>query len=892
MVGAIGRWFSRNIYGGISVGNTPDPEIERRQLFTDAKRVWEASRLRLLPADIRAERFAEYLLLNSYIPISEGTYQSLIHLWAYILEQEGVHAPDEIPTHQIADAHVDLAIRQHLQKQVSFLSNDEENIGLLNQCFKDICDGIGAHLSPQLFLSSRNELGFQARVIDLLDQPADVIEHAMGCIFAKELEHTGVLDQQRKLIEHAFAKVSGIRPNNPHREVIYPKDYPSKNSEEVLNAYLGSSPFKHLFTAQVPLQIPEQSRFEHCHIVGGTGHGKTQLLQHLISQDIEKAQTEKRSVVVIDSQGEMIEKIRRLSVFDHEEDGALAKRLVVIDPYEVEYPPSLNLFSINKERLEQYSPAKRERIFNGIVELYETFFGSLLGAEMTQKQGVLFSFLARLMLEIPNASIHTLQEVMQDGERFRPYIEKLEGAARYFFEDEFFSRSFAATKTQIARRLYGVLAIPAFERMFGAKENKLDIFELLNQGSIILISTAKDLMKSEGSALFGRFFIASITQAVLERSVLHQSDRTPIHLYIDEAQEYLDENIETLLNQARKYKCGAHIAHQHLDQLSTRLRSTLAANTSIKCIGGLSAKDSSAFASEVGMPSDDIRGLRKTHRHTEFALWVKHTTPRAIPIQVPLGYLEQQDQMTEEALSLQFEFNRSHYQAPASESYRREFKRKKPTKASPHETVAEVVETITEPTTSKPTVIEEAPVHDIKTTDDQPPTNDETLINPKVPGRGKKEHKYLQELVRNLGMEYGYKAVVEAPLQNGGAVDVLLSRDDGKVAVEIAINTANSYELHNISKSLDEGINTVLVVSTKPKHLKALRDRAEQELNQQAFSQVRFISPELLTEVLQKDEVSTKRIRGYKVKVSRNIPSGEEIKRKREKIAAIISKTN
>lgn len=888
MVGAIGRWFSRNIYDGPSVSQGVSADAEHALLHSEAEQLWGNSRLRLVPLQTCAERMAQHTLLHSLIPITEEIYESLIYLWKYLLEQEGLHAPDKLNDINIKDAYADLAIRQHLKSQINFLSNDEDNLTLLSECIETIASGIGVSLSEELFSHSENPLCFEARLIDLLDQPIDVINGTLSCIFSEEMKSAGLLKSQQKLIEQTFLRISGINSRTALKQLVYPGDYPSQDGEEVLEAYLGNTPFKQLFTTQVPLQIPEQSRFEHCHIVGGTGHGKTQLLQHLISQDIEKAREDKQSVVVIDSQGEMIEKIRRLSAFDHE-GGALAKRLVVIDPYEVEYPPSLNLFSINKERLEQYNPAEQERIFNGIVELYETFFGSLLGAEMTQKQGVLFSFLARLMLEIPNASIHTLQEVMQEGERFRPYIERLEGAARYFFEDEFFSRSFAATKTQIARRLYGVLSIPAFERMFGARENKLDIFELLNQGSIILISTAKDLMKSEGSALFGRFFIASITQAVLERSVLHQSERTPVHLYIDEAQEYLDENIETLLNQARKYKCGVHIAHQHLDQLSTRLRSTLAANTSIKCIGGLSAKDSSAFASEVGMPSDEMRGLRKTHRHTEFALWVKHTTPRAIPIQVPLGYLEQQDQMTEEALSVQLDFNRSLYQAPASESYRREFKKKEPTKAPPQETVVEVVETTPEPTTLKPAIIEEATAEEIKRNEEQPPTNNETLINPKVPGRGKKEHKYLQELVRNLGMEYGYKAVVEAPLQAGGAVDILLSKDTERIALEIALNTATSYELHNISKSLNEGIDSVIVISTKPKHLANIKERAEAEFSKDQFKQLRFISPELLPEILTKDE-HTERIRGYKVKVKRSLPSQEEILRKREKIASILSK--
>ena len=43
----------------------------------------------------------------------------------------------------------------------------------------------------------------------------------------------------------------------------------------------------------------------------------------------------------------------------------------------------------------------RERVLNGVIELYEVFFGALLGAELTQKQGVIFKYLARLMLTIP-----------------------------------------------------------------------------------------------------------------------------------------------------------------------------------------------------------------------------------------------------------------------------------------------------------------------------------------------------------------------------------------------------------------------------------------------------------------------------------------------------------
>lgn len=61
------------------------------------------------------------------------------------------------------------------------------------------------------------------------------------------------------------------------------------------------------------LYLPLPIRFEHTHIVAGSGHGKTQLLQHLIvTHDLEEVSKGRRSLVVIDSQGDLIHKILHL----------------------------------------------------------------------------------------------------------------------------------------------------------------------------------------------------------------------------------------------------------------------------------------------------------------------------------------------------------------------------------------------------------------------------------------------------------------------------------------------------------------------------------------------------------------------------------------------------
>ena len=96
---------------------------------------------------------------------------------------------------------------------------------------------------------------------------------------------------------------------------------------EVIDSYLGNTPFASFFQTAVPFGMPFSSRFEHTHIVGGSGHGKTQLLQQMILKDLDKLAEGKGSVIVIDSQGDLLRNILSLASMSR-----LSERLVLIDP--------------------------------------------------------------------------------------------------------------------------------------------------------------------------------------------------------------------------------------------------------------------------------------------------------------------------------------------------------------------------------------------------------------------------------------------------------------------------------------------------------------------------------------------------------------------------------
>ena len=248
------------------------------------------------------------------------------------------------------------------------------------------------------------------------------------------------------------------------------------------------------------------------------------------------------------------------------------------------------------------------------------------------------------MLHIPNATIHTFRELMEpkSEEKFAKHIAKLTGTAKKFFETEFTSREFEQTKKQVLRRLWGILENQTFERMFSHPRSKLDLFSEMNSGKIILINTAKDLLKENGTEIFGRFFIALIAQAAQERAILPVNKRMPTFVYIDEAADYFDRNIATILSQARKYNVGMVLAHQYLGQLDPKLQEAFSANTSIKFAGGVSTKDARVLAP---MMSADA-GLIEAQPKGTFVAYVRGVTKSALPLKFPFGFMEQMEKMT------------------------------------------------------------------------------------------------------------------------------------------------------------------------------------------------------------------------------------------------------
>lgn len=394
-----------------------------------------------------------------------------------------------------------------------------------------------------------------------------------------------------------------------------------------------------LLDFNIKYRFPQSLRRKHTYILGITGSGKTQFIQQLITYDLDS----NASLIVIDSQGDLINNLKRSRLIDPE-------RLVIIDPVDsVLYPLALNMFDV--KHLDD--PVEHERHLNGVVELLNFVFSAVMDSSLTDKQSVLFNFCIRLMIATPNATIETLVDVLEHG-LGSVSTAGLPPIAQKFFRDSFDGRDFRNTRMEVVRRLYSLLENPTISRIFKSPKNHLDISREMDRGKVILISTDRSLLKRSGCAFFGRYFLSLIAQAMQNRANRPPEHRRKCYVYIDECGDYLstsDVNITDILEKGRKYNVSLTLAHQQIRQLPDDVFHSIKANTAIKLIGQCSASDRAVMEKELGQKYLAQAPL----------LFSTNLYGNLVHFKVEPGILENSEQRTDEEIELLMVNNRTKY---------------------------------------------------------------------------------------------------------------------------------------------------------------------------------------------------------------------------------------
>jgi hypothetical protein len=647
---AISNVFQWSNLRATFVGSLVDRDRDEvKALHRQVSRAYEASAY--------AEEYAELDFVRELVEeacrragrVPSAALQAAMHevVWRLLTEEPVVYGMPDLPDFDHLSLPQLQEWRSFLVVKERVLSDPKFYVEVWREKIIRILEGLMHHFPSFAFAESNaaeTPASYMVSIIDVCAQAAEAVERTMATMYDDDVVRAGLFDGLRRLLDDNLCRASGLTRQEAQRarSLASPTTSRDMSPREIAATFLTGTPFAEFFLADVPFRIPEKSRFEHMHLLAGTGHGKTQTIQHLLTADIDRVMRGEASVIVMDSQGDLIRTISNLKVFaDHPE------RLCLIDPHDIGHPVALNLFDMGLQRLETYSALDKERLRNSAKELLNFVLSSLLGSDMTSKQSTLFDFTLALMLEIPGATIHTFRDLMQEGalSNYQQYVAKLDETAQDFFNNEFDVKrgQFETTKKEVVRRLYGILSNATFRRMFSHEKSKLDLFSEMNSGKVILIDTAKDLLKANGTEVFGRFFIALIANAAQERATLHPSQRLPCFVFIDECHDYIssDANVTAILEQARKQNVGLILAHQYLSQISQGVLESLFANTSIKFVGGVSDRDAHSIARELRCAPAFVR----QQPVGSWAAYIKNFTSSALSLKIPFGTMEALDTM-------------------------------------------------------------------------------------------------------------------------------------------------------------------------------------------------------------------------------------------------------
>jgi len=180
---------------------------------------------------------------------------------------------------------------------------------------------------------------FTAALIDMVRSPKQTVTDLILPFQAPEIASRKLFRGLREQLNRNLYEASGQHDPAPAHKLVRPYEHPG-SPQEVVKAYLGRTPLQYLFDVEVPFPITPARRMEHWHLIGSSGWGKSQTLQHILMHDL--SEPDPPALIVIDSQGDMLAKMQRLEIFANDPD-----RLIIVDP---EHNPSLNMFDVATDR--------------------------------------------------------------------------------------------------------------------------------------------------------------------------------------------------------------------------------------------------------------------------------------------------------------------------------------------------------------------------------------------------------------------------------------------------------------------------------------------------------------------------------------------------------------
>ena len=356
-----------------------------------------------------------------------------------------------------------------------------------------------------------------------------------------------------------------------------------------------------------PFGLTMKDRLHHLYCVGQTGTGKSTLLSNLALHDALNG----TGFCLIDPHGDLAKTLHEAIKTPH-------LYWEVADP---QCPLGYN-------PLAKVSAHNRPLVASGFIETLKKQWPDAWGARMEH----ILRFAILALLEQPEADLRDVVRLLTYKGYRRQVIDRItDPQVLFFWKTEFPALNFQGGGdgiSPIANKLGAFLAQPTVRAALCEPEQPLRFRHIMDTGQVLIVNLSKGQLGADIASIVGGLITSTIMLAASTRHSLPELARRPFFLYVDEFPNFTTRSFAGMLSEARKYRLGLVLAHQHLSQTETEVSDAVFGNVGSLVAFRVGSKDAPILARTLAPTMAQDLQSQPNHRAT---VQIMHHGQRTTP---------------------------------------------------------------------------------------------------------------------------------------------------------------------------------------------------------------------------------------------------------------------
>ena len=296
--------------------------------------------------------------------------------------------------------------------------------------------------------------------------------------------------------------------------------------------------------------IDDKNRERGGYALGLSGMGKSGFYQTIALQDIGK----EYATIIFDPHGDLVNHL--IAQFPNDE--TILKRVYLLDLTDEEYPFALNIFTCANPA----SSKERTRTRNRVLEVFKKLWPEVARSVLFDK---IMPNVVETLIENQGMTIGDIPQLLHNAEYRKAKTRNLHNSVvRMFWQLEYKEKEAEV----LDNRLRTFLIDPVIRNITCHPGGSINLRQAIEEKQIILVRLPTELDEYKQSApIIGTMLLSLLVGATFSFDDTEWNKRPGYSLFVDEVENFITDDFDTIYNQARKYKVRLLIANQHLYQL-------------------------------------------------------------------------------------------------------------------------------------------------------------------------------------------------------------------------------------------------------------------------------------------------------------------------------------